>query len=181
MSQEWRRTNELLLRHGRSLVYRPISKRCSGLYLLYRARASSQLRLLIRDLPIPREGTESDRDLLGSGSPSTGLKNRRRAVGLTDSIQHIQLVYTYVWRAADRNNYSLLLIPGVNKFCALNFRGWGRLRKYFNNENFPMYGTSPTHFVVASWDTLHSGHPFRKPPLYRSSCTNVNAVPKWPA
>ena len=36
---------------------------------------------------IPRDGTERDRDLLGSRSPSMGLKNRRRAVGLTDSVQ----------------------------------------------------------------------------------------------
>ena len=41
--------------------------------------------------PKPRDGTESDRDLLGSGSPSTGLKDRRRAVVLTDSVQ---IVYT---------------------------------------------------------------------------------------
>ena len=40
---------------------------------------------------IPHDSTESDRDLWGSGSPSTGLKNRRRAVVLTDSVQ---IVYT---------------------------------------------------------------------------------------
>ena len=33
-----------------------------------------------------------------------------------------------------------MLISDVNKFRALNFRGRGRLRKYFNNENFPIYG-----------------------------------------
>ena len=37
---------------------------------------------------IPREGTGSDSDLLGLGSPSTGLKNRRRAAFLTESVQH---------------------------------------------------------------------------------------------
>ena len=39
----------------------------------------------------PPDGTESDRDLLGSGSPSTctGLKNHRRAVVLTDSKSEI--------------------------------------------------------------------------------------------
>ena len=40
---------------------------------------------------IPRDGMESDRDLLGSGSPSTGLRDRTRAVVLTDSVQ---IVYT---------------------------------------------------------------------------------------
>ena len=62
---------------------------------------------------IPRDGTESDRDLLGSGSPSTDLKNHRRAVVLTDSVQTV----------ADCNNYSLLLISVVNNFRVLNFHG----------------------------------------------------------
>ena len=40
---------------------------------------------------------------------------------------------------ADCNNYSLLLISVVNKFRVLNFHGQGRLRKYFNNKNVPIY------------------------------------------
>ena len=27
------------------------------------------------------------------------------------------------------------------KFRAFNFRGWGYPRKFFNNENFPIYGS----------------------------------------
>ena len=80
------------------LPYRPISKRSSGLYryLLYGPHCFPTS--LVDSRPpdsqteaIPRDGMESDRDLLGSGSPSTGLKNRRRAVVLTDSVQ---IVYT---------------------------------------------------------------------------------------
>ena len=37
---------------------------------------------------IPRDGTENDKDLLGLGSPSMGLKNHTR---ITDSVQ---IVYT---------------------------------------------------------------------------------------
>ena len=38
---------------------------------------------------IPRDGTESDRHPLGSGSPCTGLKNRTRAVVLKDSVKNV--------------------------------------------------------------------------------------------
>ena len=48
---------------------------------------------------------------------------------------------------ADCNNFSLLLMSVVNKFCALNVRGQGRLRKYFNNENFPTYGITQLYIV----------------------------------
>ena len=63
-----------------------------------------------------REGTESDRDLLGSGSPSVGLKNRRRTVStaqvnsvlysLHTAMDNIDYVYV-VYDAADRKNYPL--------------------------------------------------------------------------
>ena len=41
---------------------------------------------------IPHEGTESDKDLLGSGSPSAGLKNHRRTVSAAQV--NSVLVYT---------------------------------------------------------------------------------------
>ena len=73
-----------------SLAYRPISKRSSGQYLLYGACFfstslvdSSTSRFTEA---IPCEGTESDRDLLGSGSPSMDLKNHTRDVVLTNSV-----------------------------------------------------------------------------------------------
>ena len=43
--------------------------------------------------------------------------------------------HMHVWQYADHDNYSLL-----KKFCALNFRGLGQQRNFFNNENFPIYG-----------------------------------------
>ena len=64
------------------------------------ARTSSQLRLSIRAPPDPlRQYLAKERrattDLSGSWSPFMGLKNRRRAVVLTDSVQHSTvLVYT---------------------------------------------------------------------------------------
>ena len=119
MLQEWRRTNELLLCHGHCVP----TKRSSGLYLLHVRPAllpfhfgplvdSSTSRFTEA---IPREGTESDRDLLGSGSPSACLKNRRRTVSAAQE-------FSTTLHTANRKNYWLLLISVVNKFRGLNFR-----------------------------------------------------------
>ena len=45
-------------------------------------------------------------------------------------------------------------------FHAFNFHGWGHPRKFFNNENFPIYGSHLRHF---KWHL-------------RCVCTNVNLV-----
>ena len=73
-----------------SLAYRPISKFWAVLIAISPVYSPHCLPTRFETSrfaeAIPRDGTESDRDLLGSGSPSTGLKNRRRAVVLTDSV-----------------------------------------------------------------------------------------------
>ena len=45
-----------------------------------------------------------------------------------------------VLRLHIRRLYNVLLFV-VKKFRAINFRGLSQPRKYFNNENFPNYGT----------------------------------------
>ena len=39
---------------------------------------------------------------------------------------------------------NLNIIAHALKFCVFNFRSKGRLRKSFNNENFPIYGNAFT-------------------------------------
>ena len=44
------------------------------------------------------------------------------------------------FRGCVKFSWSLLFIFVVKKFRALNFRGLGQQRNFFNNENFPIYG-----------------------------------------
>jgi len=49
--------------------------------------------------------------------------------------------------------FKQVFIPLLKKFRAFNFHGYLQPRKFFNSENFPIYGTENTN----SLNLLHSG------------------------
>ena len=66
---------------------------------------------------------------------SRKCERRARACGIAQSIIRIVIIRC-------RKN-SLQKI-----FCEINFRSLMRLRKFFNNENFPIYGIMHTHICT---------------------------------
>ena len=53
------------------------------------------------------------------------------------------------FRGCVKFSWSLLFIFVVKKFRALNFRGLGQQRNFFNNENFPIYGNYDKNIITA--------------------------------
>ena len=71
---------------------------------------------------IPHEGMESNRDILGSRSPSAGQleesqKDRERSTG------ELSICSTSLHMAVHNNNNLLLLSSVVNQICLFNFCG----------------------------------------------------------
>ena len=73
---------------------------------------------------IPHEGTESDRDLLGSGSPSAGLKNRR-----TVSAAHMNSVLVQC--------YTQLTVKINRQILCVKFSWLMATTKIFYQRKFP--------------------------------------------
>ena len=126
-------------------VYLPISARTVGLYCLYGARFPLDAVWMASSTSwfaaaIAWDGIEDDNEPLGSGRPFLGCSHLNKAIFAISFFASI----LHVWNLAYRS-LGAVFISSLKIIRAFNFRGCWQPRKFFNSENFPIYGSATMH------------------------------------